>query len=194
MRIFLLSAFQGEHVRDNSCKIAAFGTTINMKFEPEADYGKGSSMNLTEFKGIIKFAMANEVEAQKFYEDAAERLGDPHLKSMFQGFAEEEKRHRDILKGIYISNRIGEYFDEARDYRVSEGIDMPQLSTDMKPAEALALALKKEEEAMVQYTELAKSCPDEAKKQVFLDLAAMERGHKLKMENAFVDIGYPEVW
>lgn len=151
-------------------------------------------MYLGEFKDIIKFAMANEVEAQKFYEDAAKKLQDPHLKSMFKQFAEEEKKHREILKGIYISNLIGEYFDESRDYNISEGVEEPALTTNMKPAEALALAMKKEEEALVQYTELAESCPDEVKKKVFLDLAAMERGHKMKMENAFVDIGYPEVW
>jgi rubrerythrin len=151
-------------------------------------------MDLGDFKDIIKFAMANEVEAQKFYEDAAKRLKDPHLQSMFMQFADEEKKHREILKGIYISNRIGEYFDETRDYHVAEGIDTPELSIDMKPADALALAMKKEEEAMVQYTELAESCPDAAKKKVFQDLAAMERGHKMKMETAFVDIGYPEVW
>ena len=31
-------------------------------------------------------------------------------------------------------------------------------------------------------------------KKVFLDLAVMELGDKLKMEKAFVNIGYPEVW
>jgi rubrerythrin len=54
--------------------------------------------------------------------------------------------------------------------------------------------MKKEEAAMLQYTNLAETCPEPDKKKVFLDLAAMERGHKLKMENAFVDIGFPEVW
>jgi rubrerythrin len=29
---------------------------------------------------------------------------------------------------------------------------------------------------------------------IFLELAAMERDHKAKLEAAFVDIGYPEVW
>jgi len=64
----------------------------------------------------------------------------------------------------------------------------------MKPADAIALAMKKEEEAMNLYLSLAESCKDEAQKQIFKDLAAMERGHKFKMEKAFVDIGYPEVW
>jgi len=151
-------------------------------------------MNLSEYKGIIKFAMENEVEAQRFYQDAAQKVENVQLKEMFSEFAQEEKRHREILKQIYISNRIGDYFDEDQDYRLAEKMDEPELSTDMKPADAIALAMKKEEEAMRQYTALADSCPEPDKRKVFMDLAAMERGHKLKMENAFVDIGYPEVW
>ena len=151
-------------------------------------------MNLNEYKGIIKFAMENEVEAQRFYQDAAQKVENVQLKEMFSEFAQEEKRHREILKQIYISNRIGDYFDEDQDYRLAEKMDEPELSTDMKPADAIALAMKKEEEAMHQYTTLADSCPEPDKRKVFMDLAAMERGHKLKMENAFVDIGYPEVW
>ena len=65
---------------------------------------------------------------------------------------------------------------------------------DMQFADAIALAMKKEESAMRQYTQLADASEDSAQKQIFLELAAMEREHKAKMEAAFVDIGYPEVW
>ncbi len=151
-------------------------------------------MILSEYKEIIKFAMQNEIEAQKFYKEAAAKMDNPQLKEMFIEFAAEEEQHRKILNQIYTSNRIEDYFDAGHDYHVSEEIDAPQLSTDMKPADAIALAMKKEEEAMGQYTQMAESCLEPEKKQVFLDLAAMEQGHKQKMENAFVDIGYPEVW
>jgi rubrerythrin len=77
---------------------------------------------------------------------------------------------------------------------VAETVEAPALSMEMKPADAFALAMKKEEEAMKQYTEMADMCSEEDKKQVFLDLAAMERDHKMKMETAFTDIGFPEVW
>ncbi len=83
-------------------------------------------MNLSEYKDVIKFAMANEVEAQKFYADAAEKLRNPSLKKMFSQFAQEEKKHREILKQIYISNQVGEYFDKKSDYRVSETVDTPE--------------------------------------------------------------------
>jgi rubrerythrin len=151
-------------------------------------------MKLNEYKDIIKQAIANEVEARKFYDDAAKTLTDPHLKKLFTTLAEEEKTHRDILTKIYTSNTMDRYFSESRDYKVAETVDEPELSMTMKPADAFALAMKKEEAAMKQYTEMAEMCDDDGKRQVFLDLAAMERDHKLKMESAFIDIGYPEVW
>jgi len=151
-------------------------------------------MHLSEYKDIIKFAMENEVEAQKFYEEAAQKVANKQLKEMFAEFAEEEKQHREILKRIYISNRIGEYFPEGQDYHVAEDVALPELSMDMRPADAMALAMKKEAAAMLEYTKLAETCQEPDKKKIFLDLAAMERGHKRRMENAFVDIGFPEVW
>ena len=151
-------------------------------------------MNLSDYKEIIKMAISNEVEAKRFYEDAAKTLKEPHLKNLFASLAEEEMKHRDILTEIYTSDAMDRYFSETRDYKVAETMEAPQLSMDMKPADAFALAMKKEEAAMKQYTEMADMCDDTDKRQVFLDLAAMERDHKLKMESAFIDIGYPEVW
>ena len=151
-------------------------------------------MELAAYKEVIKFAIANEFEAQKFYQNAADCVQDPHLKEMFKGFAIEEKRHAEILTGILSHAAVGVYFHDGSDLKVSETVDRPKLSIDMKPADAIALAMKNEEDAMRQYTELAAACSDPEKKKIFLDLAAMEKGHKLRMEKAFVDIGYPEVW
>ncbi len=151
-------------------------------------------MKLTEYKKIIADAINNEIEAQKFYEEAAQRITDPHLQEMFGKFAAEENKHREILKKIYASERMDRYFNETRDYKVAETVEAPVFSTQIKPADAIALAMKKEDEAMRQYAEMAESCNDPEIKTVFLDLAAMEREHKFKMETAFVDIGYPEVW
>jgi len=151
-------------------------------------------MNLNQYKEIIEFAIAGEIEAQEFYKDAANKVSVPYLKDMFEKFAKEEKGHEKILKGILSKDTINQYFKESTDYKVAETVEKPKLSTDMKPADAIALAMKNEEEAMKQYTDLAEACLDPSQKKVFLDLAAMERGHKLIMEKAFVDIGYAELW
>ena len=151
-------------------------------------------MNLDQYKEIINFAIAGEIEAQEFYQDAAAKINVPYLKDMFEKFAKEEKSHEKILQGILVKDTIKRYFNESTDYKVAETVETPRLSTNMKPADAIALAMKKEEEAMKQYTDLAEACLDPNQKKVFLDLASMERGHKLKMEKAFVDIGYAELW
>jgi rubrerythrin len=151
-------------------------------------------MNETEYKKIIALAIEGEIEAHNFYKEASERLADPFLKKMFAEFAEEEKRHRMALESIQQQPVFTGYFSDTTDFKVSETVDKPTLSIDMKPADAIALAMKNEEEAMVQYTAMAEACSDPEQKAVFADLAAMERNHKRRMENAFVDIAYPEVW
>ncbi len=151
-------------------------------------------MDLKEYREIIKQAIGNEIETRKFYENAAGTLKDTYLKELFITLAKEEEKHRKILIKVYSSDTIGRYFSEKRDYKVAETVDEPGLSMDMKPADAFALAMKKEEAAMKQYSEMADLCDDDEKKRIFLQLAAMERDHKLKMETAFTDIGYPEVW
>ena len=151
-------------------------------------------MNRVEYENILKDAIQAEIEAQKFYQDVAGRMSDAFLKDLFTGFAVEEKKHEAILMGFWsvIPEKLP--FEENRDYKVSQTIDRPVVSADMTPAEAFALAMKNEEAAMNHYTALADGCTDITQKRIFMDLAAMEREHKFKMERAFVDIGYPEVW
>jgi len=151
-------------------------------------------MDTNTYRTIIDRAILNEIEAQIFYDAAAEKVVDSYLKEMFQGFAREEKMHEKILRNILKSKTMDMHFSESIDYKIAETVDEPKLSMDMKPADAIALAMKKEEQALKEYSMLADNCPDTEQKKVFLNLAAMERGHKLALEKAFVDIGYPEVW
>lgn len=157
-------------------------------------HGWRQNMDVNTFRQIVDMAIANEIEAWQFYGAAAEKIKEPFLKGMFQGFAKEEKGHEKLLRNILTNETMELNFKEDTDYKVSETMDEPKLSLDMKPADAIALAMKKEEAAMKEYTWLSESCQDAAQKKVFSDLAAMERGHKLQLEKMFVDIGYPEVW
>ncbi|MFO7929952.1 MAG: ferritin-like domain-containing protein [Thermodesulfobacteriota bacterium] len=151
-------------------------------------------MDRSKYKEILAGAIEREIEAQRFYRDVAGRMKDDFLKELFAGFVEEEKKHQEILEGFMDSVPENIPFDETRDYRVSETVESPEVSAGMKPADAFSLAMKKEEEAMNQYNALADGCIDPDQEKVFRRLAAMERDHKFRIENAFVDIGYPEVW
>lgn len=151
-------------------------------------------MDLEAYQKIISFAIECEVEAESFYESIAEKLTNPTLKELFGQFAREEKGHQAILKEIYNKPDNYKIFDGSKDYKVAETMEFPTLSDTMKPSDAFAIAMKSEEMAVMRYNILADGCSDPAQKQVFDNLAAMEKEHKHKMEQAFVNTAYPEVW
>lgn len=151
-------------------------------------------MKQTVYDDILEQAIQGEIEAAQFYGDVAEKSDNAYLRELFQTFSAEEKKHRQILESFRDDPSAAISFEKVPDFHVAETVNEPALSIDMTPADAIALAMKKEEAAMRQYTELADACTNPDRKKLFQELAAMERGHKNKMESAFVDIGYPEVW
>ena len=80
------------------------------------------------------------------------------------------------------------------DYKISEMTPVPLLAMEMKPVDAISLAMKKEEEAMNNYTQLASTTDDPEKKKIFSELAKMEQGHKARMEGLYTDTAFPETW
>ena len=151
-------------------------------------------MQQKEFKKIITFAINNEVKAQLFYVFVSKKLKDPRLKEMFKQFAMEEANHKATLEQLcdecinYLSSV------KASDFNISEKVEKPVISSDMKPADAIAVAMKNEEKAMRMYMALAKKITASSQKMIFAELAEMERWHKSKMERAFLKAAYPEKW
>ena len=150
-------------------------------------------MKTDEYKKIIEFAVANEIEAYEFYKGVSDKVKDASLKRTFADLAEEEAKHRKFLEGL-TSGKAQMHFDESKDYKVSQTIEKPKLSLSMKPADAIALAVKTEEEAMIMYNEMASCSTDAEQKKMFHSLATMEQGHKVKLEDVFTNIAFPEVW
>lgn len=150
-------------------------------------------MKTDEFKKIITFAISNEIEAYDFYKGVADKTKDAGLKKIFAELAEEEAKHRKFLEG-FTSGKVQMQFDETKDYKVAQSIEKPKLSLSMKPVDAIALAVKNEEEAMEMYTEMANCSTDAEQKKMFQSLATMERGHKVKLEDTFTNMAFPEAW
>ncbi len=151
-------------------------------------------MGQKEYLAILDRAIESEIEAARFYSDVAAKTTNSYLKELFGTFSREEQKHRRILEGFRGDPAAVMHFEMVPDFGISETVPDPVLSIEMRPADAIALAMKKEEAAMRQYTQMAEASAGADQKKVFLELAAMEREHKAKMETAFVDIGYPEVW
>jgi rubrerythrin len=150
-------------------------------------------MKTDEFKKIITFAITNEIEAYEFYKGVSDKVKDAGLKQIFAQLADEEAKHRKLLEG-FTSGAKQMHFDESKDYKVSQSIEKPKLSLSMKPVDAIALAVKNEEEAMDMYTKMASCTTDAEQKKMFQSLANMEQGHKVKLEETFTNMAFPEVW
>ncbi len=152
-------------------------------------------MDSAQYEQVISDAIQAEVEAKEFYEQVAALIKDAYLAEVFKELATEESRHENMLRRILEKGQTtSRYFKFDTDFNVAEGVEMPEVTPEMDLKSAIGLAMKNEEIAMKKYTALADNCEDESLKQVFLDLAAMERGHKHSMEEKFVDVAYPEVW
>ena len=152
-------------------------------------------MDLKQYKQVISDAVQNEIEAKEFYEKVSKQIKDDYLTGLFEDFAKEEENHEKILTNILNKEKIqASQFNFETDFKVAETIEMPEVNEKMDLKNAIGLAMKNEEIAMKNYTLLADSCDDPELKTVFQDLAAMERGHKNKMEAQFVNVAFPEVW
>jgi len=151
-------------------------------------------MNQEEFKKILAFAIEGEDEAYAFYNSVSERVKDGNLKKLFSDLAEDEKKHKTTLEAFLTRPPESLRFSQSQDYKVVDGLPTPLLSADMKPIEGLVIAIKKELEAMQMYTQLANISADEAQKNVFVELASMERGHKNRLEDIYTNMAFPEAW
>ncbi|HIH03128.1 MAG TPA: ferritin family protein [Methanoregulaceae archaeon] len=151
-------------------------------------------MNPEEYRRIISMAIDREVEAYSFYNSVAEKVRDENLKSLFRELAGEETSHREFLQKLLSKDVASLGFSTTKDYKVGDSIPTPPLTPDMKPVDGLVVAIKKELEAMQMYTALANVSEGAEQKKLFTELATMERGHKARLEDIYVNTAYAEVW
>jgi len=151
-------------------------------------------MNAADYKRILKMAIDNEIEAYEFYASAARKSADSNLKAIFLELSEEEMKHKVLLEAFLKNESAQMNFHTSADYKISESVELPKLTPQMSFADGVALAMKKEEEAMNMYQQFADASVDANQKNTFLQLAKMEQGHKKKLEDLYTNTAYVEAW
>jgi rubrerythrin len=149
---------------------------------------------MTNLKDIIQMAISREVESYTFYRSVSDKVKDADLKKLFNELAGEETKHRQFLEGLLTKDVKELHITGAKDYKVGDSLETPKLTMDLKPVDGLVLAIKKELEAMQMYTQLANATNDFVQKSLFQNLAAMESGHKARLEDLYVEMAFPEKW
>jgi len=151
-------------------------------------------MDTEEYRSIISNAIDREIEAYTFYRTVREKVTDENLKNLFNELAGEESQHRKTLEGFLLKEPTKLGFNTKRDYKVAQTLESPPLSADLKPLDGLVIAIRKELDAMQMYTQLASLSVDPEQMELFESLAAMERGHKARLEDIYTNMAFPEAW
>ena len=151
-------------------------------------------MDTQTFEILIQKAIDEEIAAACFYREAAQRMQDPSVRAVFEQLAIDESHHRDTLETFRYNPVARLEFEHVVDFHVSEKETMPEFSFEMPPREAFQLAMKKEEQALKAYTRMGEGCRDPEIRRIYFELAEMERGHKTRLEELFVNASCPEVW
>ena len=140
---------------------------------------------MEKFKNIddvLDFAMKSEQEAVDFYNQLASTMQNQEMKDTFLQFAKEEVGHKARLQKIK-EERLFDLSDEkVQDLQISDYVVNVKPTPDMKYADALVLAMKKEKAAFKLYTNLAQRTENPEIKSVFQNLAVEESKHKLRFE------------
>lgn len=143
---------------------------------------------------VFDMAIGREDAANKFYTDLARRSTNRAVQDVFNALAKEELGHKTLLMTLKVEPGVHAKFTPGADYHIAETEAQPKVSPQMPLRDAVALAMKKEEQAVALYKALGDAATTPEVKSLFENLMNMEAGHKNRLEALFVDIGYPEVF
>ena len=137
---------------------------------------------------ILDFAIANEIEAHKFYTDLAAKMNNHTMKQVFIDFAAEELGHKKLLEDAKAGRKVLLSREKVADLKIAEFTVAVKPAPNMNFKDALILAMQKEKKAFQLYSNLAHLVEDKAAAELFASLAQQEAKHKLRFELEYDDV------
>ena len=132
---------------------------------------------------VLEFAIAREVEANRFYLALAERVDVLEMRKVFEELAEEELEHKAKLELEFLKKGKTLFSkDRGIDINTSDYIISDEPLIDMEYKDMLCLAIEKEDAAFRIYVNLLGYVDDHEAKEVLLAIAEEEVKHKLRFE------------
>ena len=142
-------------------------------------------MKLSTFKDVINFAIKREEEAIHGYGNMINLAKNPGAKKLLQEVLEEEKNHKKLLQGL-TEGKVESYEPtNVIDLKISDYLEEEPLDADVDFQQLLIFAAKKEQKAVVLYSELAKKSKAKELRNLFEFLVEQEKSHKLKLETEY---------
>ncbi|SRR6056297_1425648 len=144
-----------------------------------------TEMACRSMEDVVAFAIDREEKARDFYLQCMQRAQRKGIKEFFREMADEEARHRDLLKEQDMSGEPEFAEPAGEDLRLSDFMVDVAFRPDINYQQALTMAMKKEEKAHAFYAAWKKRCSSEKSAGVFDFLANEELKHKRKIEEIY---------
>ena len=142
-------------------------------------------MDRREFQDVIDKAIQLEIEAANFYRGLQEQVKNDSSKILLKELENMEWGHKHILEHLDIEGIENYESKNIPDLKISDALIDPADNSYMSIQDVLATAIKKEEEAVKLYLELANEAGDKRIKNLLLRLADEEAKHKLQLETIY---------
>jgi rubrerythrin len=138
----------------------------------------------------IEIAKKMETDAIRFYQEAAEKIGYPAGKKMFETVVEDEKKHLEvicnILKGMDVRTEdvptmknVKTVFETMKDQM------MQKVEATSDELEAFKIAMQMEKEGIEFYRKLASEAQTDKEKSLFEKLTQEEEHHYKILANTY---------
>lgn len=148
------------------------------------------------FREIIRIAISNEENAEKFYREAAEKVKLEHAKVALLELAKEEAGHAEFLKTILEKGvekiLAAQPMHPVQDLKIVDYLSVKELNEYANYQDVLTAAMQREKIAYDFYKGMADLISDAKLKGIMLKLAEVEMGHKNRLERLYEEEFYQE--
>jgi len=134
---------------------------------------------------ILEYAIARELDANRFYLALARRVVEPAMREVFEELADEELEHKAKLELEIIKTGRTLSQEDVANLTLNEGADYGGPALDMSYKEMLLMAIDKEEASFRTYINLLGTVRDSESREVILAIAQEEVKHKLRFETEY---------
>jgi len=130
---------------------------------------------------VLDFAIANEVEAHRFYSELSQWAERAEAAKLFEEMAIDELQHRIRLDAIK-AGEVTITLEEVGNLGIADSLEETEPKANLTYAQALVVAMQREKNAFRLYTRLALAARESDVKDIFSKLAQEEAQHKLRLE------------
>ena len=130
---------------------------------------------------VLDFAISREMEAQEFYIKLAGLVETSEMVKALLELVSEELEHKSKLESVK-AGKIGLDGEKVGNLGISEKVKKIEPNPKMAYKDLLIVGMKKEEVSQKLYSDLAAISQDKEIRDIFLQLAREEAGHKIRFE------------